>query len=142
MSITCAVCCQHTLVPPRSRTHLSLAKDCPEPRSNIVGCGLGRQTDAMVGWNFEQGQVLEDVFALQENVTQAIVPAAAPQIGSTEELSASVLDHKFAGVFLRQNRSIDAMMSSADLVQRKGAGSALCCSRKDMMSARRAATPR
>ena len=59
----------------------------------------------------------------------------------------SVLDQKFAcfvlgAVFLRQKRSIEARMWSADLVHLKGLGSALCWSRKDLMSARRAATLR
>jgi hypothetical protein len=67
--------------------------------------------------------------------------------GVVTATTTSVLDQKFAcfvlgAVFLRQKRSIEARMWSADLVHLKGLGSALCWSRKDLMSARRAATLR
>ena len=48
------------------------------------------------------------------------------------------LAYAFIGALWRQKRSIEARISSADLVQRKGFGSALCGSMKSAMAACRA----
>ena len=54
----------------------------------------------------------------------------------------AVLYHGFAGALYRQKRSMDARMSSADLVHLKGLGSALWHSMKEAMSVSSAVTLR
>ena len=52
----------------------------------------GQLVDALTGshiWAERYDRVLEDVFAVQEEVTQAIVAAIAPQIESTEQSKAA-----------------------------------------------------
>jgi TolB-like protein/class 3 adenylate cyclase len=54
----------------------------------------GQLIDTLTGihvWAERYDRVLEDIFAVQEEVTQAIVAAIAPQIASTEESKASRL---------------------------------------------------
>jgi adenylate cyclase len=52
----------------------------------------GQLIDTLTGghiWAERYDRVLEDIFAVQEEVTQAIVAAIAPQIASTEQLKAT-----------------------------------------------------
>jgi TolB-like protein len=52
----------------------------------------GQLVDTLTGnhiWAERYDRVLEDIFAVQEEVTQVIVSAIAPQIASTEELKAT-----------------------------------------------------
>jgi TolB-like protein/Tfp pilus assembly protein PilF len=52
----------------------------------------GQLTDALIGthvWAERYDRVLEDIFAVQEEVTRAIVAAIAPQIEVTEQLKAT-----------------------------------------------------
>jgi hypothetical protein len=103
-----------------------------------------KRTAVFVGDLVDRGPHQLDTLRLVRDMVES---GAARAVMGNHEFNAigflaSVVDHKFVGAFLRQKRSIEARISSADLVQRKGAGSALCCSRKDVMSARRAATLR